>query len=84
MTATIYIMDGVSLDEARAINDSIRDMPMDVFCDGIFGKGNWTHDSGQNLWIAKNPQHRGEGYGYIAVRPDKTWFTGVIPSDRCH
>lgn len=84
MTTVIYLLDGISSEEARAISDSIRDMPMDVFCDGIFGKGNWTHDVEENLWITKNPQHRGEGYGYIAVRPDKTWFTGVVPTDRRH
>jgi hypothetical protein len=84
VTTIVYILDGISFEEARALSDSIRDMPMDAFCDDMFGKGNWTHDSERGLWVTKNPHHQGEGYGYIAVRPDKTWFTGVVPPGQCH
>ncbi len=79
MSTVIYILDDLSAEETKKLTDFTRDIPMDAFCDNIFGKNNWLHDKERDLWITKNPHHEGEGFGYIAVRQDKTWFTGVMP-----
>ncbi|MAE44946.1 MAG: hypothetical protein CMF63_08215 [Magnetovibrio sp.] len=65
----------------NAINKAaLRDMPR--FLDATFGAGNWFFDEGEKLYIAKNPKHRGKGFGFFAIRPDGSWFKGVVPEGR--
>lgn len=51
------------------------------FCDRLFGKGNWKYDETEDLYIAPNPHHKGKGFGFIAVKPDGSYFTGVRPDN---
>ncbi|WP_147289943.1 hypothetical protein [Crenobacter cavernae] len=45
----------------------------------LFGEGQWFFDESEGLHIAKDPQHSGPGFGFVAVRLDGTWFKGVRP-----
>lgn len=51
------------------------------FCDRLFGKGNWKYDEAEDLYIARDPNYKGEGFGFIAVKSDGTYFTGVRPNN---
>ena len=52
------------------------------FLDASFGAGNWFFDQGEKLYIARDPKHRGNGFGFFAIRPDGSWFKGVVPEGR--
>jgi hypothetical protein len=71
---------GVTVKQMREVEDRLRAMPMDRFLDGVFGSGRWVYDQNTNLWIVADPRYRGPGFGYLAVRPDKSFFKGVVPA----
>lgn len=48
-----------------------------TFMDQCFGPGNWVFCEDKNLYIGKNPSHKGPGIGFYAIRPNRRWFTGV-------
>ena len=50
------------------------------FLDALFGPGIAVYDPEADLWIAPDPKYSGPGFGFIAVRPDKSFFTGVVPT----
>lgn len=54
-----------------------KDLPR--FMNLMFGEGKWVFDEGENLYIAPNPKYEGPDFGFIAVRPDGSFFTGVRP-----
>lgn len=70
---------GVSVKDIQEVEDRFRAMPMDQFLDGVFGPGKAIYDEQADLWIVAVPKHKGSGFGIIAVRSDKSFFTGVIP-----
>jgi len=70
---------GVSVKDIQEVEDRLRAMPMEQFLDGVFGPGKAIYDEQADLWIVADPKHKGPGFGFIAVRPDKSFFTGVIP-----
>jgi len=57
-----------------------RNLPR--FLDAAFGAGNWFFDEGEKLFIARDPEHRGNGFGFVAIRPDGSWFKDVVPKGR--
>ena len=65
----------------RAVNGAAqRDLP--GFLDASFGAGNWFFDQGEKLYIARDPTYSGRGLGFFAIRPDGSWFKGVVPEGR--
>ena len=70
---------GVSVAEIQALEDCLRAMPMERFLDEVFGPGRWFHDPAANLWIGPDRKHRGPGFGFMAIREDKSFFSGVVP-----
>lgn len=70
---------GVTVRQLREVEDALRAMPMEAFLDRLFGPGKAVYDPSADLWIVPDPKHTGSGFGFIAVRPDKSFFTGVIP-----
>ena len=70
---------GVSVRQLREIEDALRAMPMEVFLDRVFGPGQAIYDAEAGLWIVRDRKHSGPGFGFVAVRPDKSFFTGVVP-----
>ena len=65
----------------RAVNGAAR-RNMPVFLDASFGAGNWFFDQSEKLYIARDPKHSGRGFGFFAIRPDGSWFKGVVPKGR--
>jgi hypothetical protein len=70
---------GVSIKQARELDERLRAMPMERFLDALFGSGNWFYDPSAHLWIGPNSNHQGQGFGFMAIREDKSYFCGVIP-----
>jgi hypothetical protein len=70
---------GTSVEDMRAVENRLRAMPMDRFLNAVFGPGNAIYDESADLWIAANPKHTGPGFGFMAIRRDKSFFSGVIP-----
>lgn len=70
---------GTTVKKMRVLEARLRAMPMNLFLDRVFGPGKATYDPRADLWIAANPRHTGPGFGFIAIRRDKSCFCGVIP-----
>jgi hypothetical protein len=67
------------MNQEQVIAEIQKDIP--AFMDKVFGKGNWIHDEAEQLYIAPDPNYKGTDFGFIAVRPDGSFFTGVRPKD---
>ena len=63
---------------AKLNTELLKDIP--AYMDRLFGPGQWFFDQRESLYIAADPAHSGEGFGFVAVRPDGSWFKGVRPS----
>ncbi len=61
----------------RINKELAKDIPR--FMDHLFGVGEWFYDESEKLYIAKDKNYSGAGFGFIAVRPDGTFFKGVRP-----
>lgn len=72
---------GATVKKLREVEARLRAMPMDLFLDGLFGPGKAVYDAGTDLWIVADPKYTGPGFGFIAVRRDKSWFCGVVQQD---
>ena len=65
------------MDQQHLSAEIAKDLPL--FMDKLFGEGSWLFDAGEDLYIAANPKYQGPSFGFIAVRPDGSFFTGVRP-----
>ena len=71
---------GVSVEEARRIEEGLRAIPMERFLEGCFGPDHGAfYDAGEDLWIVPDRSYQGPGIAFTAVRSDRSWFTGVVP-----
>jgi hypothetical protein len=70
---------GVSVAELREVEARLRAMPMQDFLDSLFGPGRYTYDPVADLWIVADRHYDGPGFGFMAIRRDKSFFRGVIP-----
>ena len=75
---------GVSVDDLRELEERLRLMPMERFLVMCFGPDpEVVYDADADLWIAPDPEHTGTGFGFMAIRRDKSFFKGVIPPEVC-
>jgi hypothetical protein len=72
---------GVSVTRVAEVERRLAALPMETFLAHLFAPGEVVYDAGTDLWIARNKRHRGPGFGFIAIRRDKSYFTGVIPAE---
>jgi hypothetical protein len=72
---------GVSVRELREAEERLRAMPMDRFLEALFGRNGAVYDRASDLWIARDPRYSGPGFGFMAIRRDKSFFRGVIPPE---
>lgn len=68
---------GVTVKQMREVEDRLRAMPMALFLDRVFGPGKAVYEPETDLWLVPDPQHKGPGYGFIAIRRDKSFLLGV-------
>lgn len=57
----------------------VKDLP--GFMDKLCGKDNWLYDEAEQLYITCDPKYKGPDFGFIAVSPDGSFFTGVRPKE---
>ena len=70
---------GKSVDEVRALEEALCRVPIERFLDELFGPDHSAfYDEGEDLWIVPDRKHQGPGFGFIAIRSDRSWFTGVV------
>jgi len=70
---------GTSVEEVRALEEALRQVPMESLLDELYGDDHGAfYDEGEDLWIVPDPRHQGPGFGFIAIRSDRSWFGGVV------
>jgi len=73
---------GIGVAELRELEDRLRQLPIDKFLEACFGPDHQAvYDTEDDLWIAPNPRYAGPGFGFMAIRRDRSFFTGVIPPE---
>ena len=71
---------GKSIEEISALEDALRKVPREHLIEQLYGPDHGAfYDAGEDLWIVPNPKHKGPGFGFIAIRSDRSWFGGVVP-----
>jgi hypothetical protein len=71
---------GTSVDELRRLEQGLREIPIERFLEGCFGKNHGAfYDAREDLWIVPNRSHPGPGFAFTAIRSDRSWFAGVVP-----
>lgn len=71
---------GKNIEEIRALEDALRKVPREHLIEQLYGPDHGAfYDAGEDLWIVPNPKHKGPGFGFIAIRSDRSWFGGVVP-----
>jgi len=69
-----------SVEEIRALEDALRKVPREHLIEQLYGPDHGAfYDAGEDLWIVPDPKHQGPGFGFIAIRSDRSWFGGVVP-----
>lgn len=53
---------------------------MERMLDHLWGSGNWTYDSLQDVYVVPDKKHAGAGKGFWIIRPDGSWFHAVVPA----
>jgi hypothetical protein len=57
-----------------AIREALQDTAtMDRFMDALVGKGNWTYDAADDVWITPNDK----GPGFYVVKRGGDWFVAT-------
>ena len=73
---------GTSFEDIQALGDGLRQMPIDCWIEKLLGPDHSAvYDDDQDLWIVPDREHTGPGFGFIAIRSDRSWFTGVVPPE---
>jgi len=68
-----------SVAELAALEEALRRVPMERLLVELFGPDHGAfYDEGEDLWIVPDRKHQGPGFGFIAIRSDRSWFTGVV------
>lgn len=71
---------GRSVEDIKALEDALREVPIEHLIERLYGPDHGAfYDKGEDLWIVPDPKHRGPGFGFIAIRSDRSWFGGVVP-----
>lgn len=72
---------GTSVEELRRLEEALRKIPIDRYLEGCFGKNHGAfYDPREDLWIVPNREHAGPGFAFTAIRSDRSWFAGVVPT----
>lgn len=70
---------GRSIEEVRALEEALRAVPIEHFLTKLFGPDHGAfYDENEDLWIVPDRKHNGPGFGFIAIRNDRSWFAGVV------
>jgi hypothetical protein len=70
---------GTSVEEVLALEEALRQVPIERLIEDLFGPDHGAfYDEGEDLWIVPDPKHEGPGFGFIAIRSDRSWFGGVV------
>ena len=73
---------GASFEEVRRIEEGLRRIPIERFLEGCFGRNHGAfYDPYQDLWIVPDKRYRGRGFAFIAIRSDRSSFSGVVPPE---
>lgn len=69
----------MTIQQLLELEDKLQAMPMEKFLKVAFGDHPVVYDPHADLWIAADLSYEGPGFGFMAIRRDKSSFTGVIP-----
>lgn len=73
---------GKSVKDIQALEDALRQLPIERWLEKLFGPDHGAvYDASADLWIVPDPKHTGPGFGFIAIRRDRSWFRGVVPPE---
>jgi hypothetical protein len=57
------------------------DAGMAELMDATFGSDGWTYDPADELWIARDTKHEGEGRSFYLVRRGGNWTKAILPDE---
>jgi hypothetical protein len=55
------------------------DAGMAELMNATFGSHGWVYEPPDDLWIAPDPKHEGEGRSFYVVRRGGDWIKSVLP-----
>lgn len=77
MSAPRPLTDG----QLRALGKRLHtDAGMAELMDATFGPDGWVYEATDDLWIAPDPKHEGEGRGFYVVSRGGDWIKSVLPN----
>ena len=57
------------------------DAGMAELMDATFGSDGWVYEAPDDLWIAPDPKHEGEGRSFYLVRRGGDWIKSMLPDE---
>jgi hypothetical protein len=54
------------------------DTGMAELMNATFGSDGWVYDAADELWVAQDPRHEGEGRSYYLVRRGGNWTKALL------
>ncbi len=63
----------------RQLRQCIKKGKLPKLLDKLFGKGQWSYDETEQLWIARDQFYVGEGKEYYCINANGDWFKARLP-----
>ena len=63
----------------RQLRQCIKKGKFPQLLDTLFGKGQWSYDEREQLWIARDKHYTGIGQEYYCIKHNGDWFKARLP-----
>jgi hypothetical protein len=70
---------GIAKAERRLRKALSTDEGITRFLDDLLGRGNYSYDAHEDVWVTPDDKHSGPGRGFVVIRRGGSWFTALFP-----